>query len=132
METVNRFSSKVDLYVRYRWEYHPQACIQILEKTHLSSEGKIADIGSGPGSIAQHFLNKVAQVYAIEPNAQMRAKAAFLLGDHPNLTLINAYADRIPLLDKSVDLITVGRAIHFKKLSAPIPITSPLGINKIF
>lgn len=113
MDTVNRFSSKVDHYVRYRWDYDPQAFTTLMDQTQLTSMARVADIGAGPGTITGHLLDRVAQVIAVEPNSEMRAMAEPLLGKHPHLDLRNTLADDTKLPDHSVDLITVGRALHW-------------------
>lgn len=113
MDTFTRFSAKVEKYIKYRWDYEPQAIDQIFDITQLTNDAVVADIGSGTGALAQLFVNRAKQVFAIEPNPKMRAIAEENLRTYPSFFSIDALADSTGLADQSVDLITVGRAIHW-------------------
>ena len=77
---LTRFSDRVDDYVKYRPGYPPEV-IQVLEQhCRLSSGSVIADIGSGPGNLARLFLANGNEVFAVEPNAEMRNAGQQLLG----------------------------------------------------
>ncbi len=108
-----RFSSKVEQYTRYRWNYAPEAIAWIFATTLLSRDIVVADIASGTGMLTEHFVNRVRRIFAIEPNAMMRAVAEKNLGECSSFFSINGLSDATSLADKSVDLITVGRAIHW-------------------
>ncbi|NJK61641.1 MAG: class I SAM-dependent methyltransferase [Synechococcaceae cyanobacterium SM2_3_1] len=113
MDTVDRFTTKAEHYVRYRWDYAPEAFVALRDHAHLSAFTRVADIGSGPGTIARHLINQVARIDAIEPNGAMRQMAQRTLGTLPNLEFLDALASETTLPDRSVDLITVGRALHW-------------------
>ena len=64
-----RFSNRVEDYVRYRPAY-PRAVLDLLrEECGLAPESVVADIGSGTGILTQMFLEKGNVVYGVEPNA---------------------------------------------------------------
>ncbi len=113
MDTVSRFSAKVEKYEQYRWDFTTEAIDKIFEIVQLSSSSTVADIGSGTGMVAQHFVERVQQVFAIEPNFIMRELAIKQLGKYSSFISIDALSDRTLLPAQSVDLITVGRAIHW-------------------
>ena len=72
MDPISRFSSRVDNYVQYRPRY-PQEVIETLrEECGLSSSASVADIGSGSGALTELFLQNGNQVFAVEPNRDMR------------------------------------------------------------
>ncbi len=81
--------------------------------TNLSSEATVADIGAGTGILSQHFVGRVKAVYALEPNAEMRRFTENLLQASTTCKIIDGFAEAIPLPDHFIDLIVVGRAIHW-------------------
>ncbi|MBE9076203.1 class I SAM-dependent methyltransferase [Romeria aff. gracilis LEGE 07310] len=110
---TERFSNRVEDYVRYRPTY-PQAILPFLEQTcQLRADCAIADIGSGTGLLTQLFLNYGSPVYAVEPNAAMRGAAEQRLNSHSGFTSLAGRAEEIPLAADSVDFITAGQAFHW-------------------
>ena len=78
-DALTRFSDRVEDYVRYRPGY-PPAVIQLLrDRCELGPDSLIADIGSGPGNLARLFLENGNEVFAVEPNAEMRGAGQQLL-----------------------------------------------------
>ena len=113
MDNYSRFSSKAEVYANYRWNYHPEAIDKLCQIANINQESIIADIGSGTGMISAFFIDKAKTIYGIEPNLKMRTIAESDLGQYPNFVSIDALADATTLADNSVDLIIVGRAIHW-------------------
>ena len=114
-DTYSRFSQVVENYRRYRPRY-PHQLIEWLEaECGLSLAHVVADIGSGPGFMAELFLNNGNQVYGVEPNLEMRLAAEYRLRSYPLFTSIAATAEATPLADHSVDMIAVGNAFHWFK-----------------
>lgn len=113
IDTVSRFSCKVENYSKYRWDFAPDAIEFIFAAAKISNQAAVADIGAGTGMLSQHFLNRVEKVLAVEPNPEMRRIAEKLLNNSPAFFSINGYANATTLPDHSVDLIVVGRAIHW-------------------
>ncbi|HKE60795.1 MAG TPA: class I SAM-dependent methyltransferase [Pyrinomonadaceae bacterium] len=110
---VERFSSRVDNYVRYRPGY-PTAIVDLLAtECGLTPQSVIADIGSGTGKLSEIFLANGNVVLGLEPNEGMRAAADVILGKNPNFRSINASAEATTLPASSVDLITAGQAFHW-------------------
>ena len=52
-------------------------------------------------------------MYAVEPNDAMRREAERLLESNPLFQSLSGTAESVPLPDASVDLITVGQAVHW-------------------
>ena len=73
----------------------------------------VADIGAGTGMLAELFLEAGYPVVAIEPNAEMLAACAELAAQYPRLRVVQASAEDTTLPSQSVDLIVVGRAMHW-------------------
>lgn len=113
MKNTERFSTRVDNYIKYRPHY-PAAVIPYLEtETGLARQTIVADIGAGTGISAQPFLDNGNKVYAVEPNREMREAAENLLNRYPNFTAVNGTAEHTTLPDASVDLIIAGTAFHW-------------------
>jgi ubiquinone/menaquinone biosynthesis C-methylase UbiE len=112
-DSTQRFSSRVDAYVRYRPGYPPVLLDFLKEECHLKSDSVIADVGSGTGLLAELFLRNGNRVYGIEPNPEMRKVGECLLERFPQFQSIAASAESTTLSNHSVDFVTVGRAFHW-------------------
>lgn len=112
-DTISRFSSKVDLYEKYRWSYAEEALATLFQKANLTRHSIVADIAAGPGTLSQYFVDKVHTVLAIEPSLGMRERANKKLGQYDNFKLIDGLSHRTTLEKHSVDLIIIGRAMHW-------------------
>ncbi len=121
LDSTQRFSSRVDNYVKYRPGY-PSAILDLLRaECGLTLESLIADIGSGTGLLARLFLDNGNRVWGVEPNQEMREAGERLLAHYPNFTSIAATAEATTLPDHSVDFVTAGQAFHwFDHVKAPL------------
>lgn len=110
---TQRFSDRVEDYIKYRPSY-PDEVVQLLEKKLNLIPGKIiADIGSGTGIASFLFLKKDYTVIGVEPNKEMREAAEKLLSNYANFQSINGSAENTHLPAKSVDLILCAQAFHW-------------------
>lgn len=112
MNTHATYTTKAEKYAKYRWDYASGAVEAIFALARLSQDSVVADIGAGTGILTAHFAGQVRQVYAIEPNAEMRREAAKRL-TAAGCAVLAGCAEQIPLRDRSADLISVGQAIHW-------------------
>ena len=113
METANIYSSKAIDFARYRLQYSPEAVNAVAKLTNLTPEWVVADIGSGTGILSQAFLHLGCRVCAVEPNDAMRCEAERLVESNPLFQSLSGRAESVPLPDASIDLITVGQAVHW-------------------
>jgi len=112
-DNTTRFSSRTPYYHASRPRY-PQAVIGLLaQHLGLTPQSVVADIGAGTGISSQLYLDFGCTVYAVEPNAGMRAVAAAEYGDRPNLKLVDGTAEATGLPDASADFVTAGQAFHW-------------------
>lgn len=112
-DSTQRFSDRVEHYVRSRPSY-PLALFDFLRKTlGLVPGWVVADIGSGTGISAKPFLENGNVLYGVEPNAPMREAAERLLGSYLNFHSVNGTAEATSLLNGSVDLIVAAQAFHW-------------------
>jgi len=110
---TDRFSNRVENYVRYRPTY-PTAVLDILkQEIGLSPTWRIADIGSGTGISSELFLRNGNVVYGVEPNRPMREAAERLLDRYPKFTSFDGAAEATTLPSRSVDCIVAAQAFHW-------------------
>ena len=110
---TQRFSSRVENYVKYRPGY-PDAVVETLAKEcGLTAKSVVADIGSGTGILSEMFLKNGNRVFGVEPNREMREAGERLLQKYPSFTSVAGTAEVTTLADRSVDLITAGQAFHW-------------------
>ncbi len=112
-DSKERFSSRVDNYVKFRPGY-PAGVVDVLAREcGLSTTSTIADVGSGTGISTEVFLRNGNRVYAVEPNREMREAAERLLADYDGFVSVDGAAEATTLDDASVDLVTAGQAFHW-------------------
>lgn len=112
-DPLNRFSSRVQDYARYRPGY-PAALLEILiSDCALREASIIADVGSGTGILSELFLKNGCQVFAVEPNAAMRSAAEQALEHFEKFRSVAAAAEATTLKPASVDFITAAQAFHW-------------------
>jgi SAM-dependent methyltransferase len=113
IDSTQRFSSRVKNYIKYRPGYPPAVLDLLKEKCGLTGASIVADIGSGTGILTELFLRSGNQVFAVEPNRDMREAAEELLCKYSNFTSISGTAEATTLKDQGVDFITAGQAFHW-------------------
>ena len=79
-------------------------------------EPVIVDLGTGPGDLALRLARRVpeARVIGVEPAATMRslAEARGATSALPNLSLVAGDAERMPLADRSADVVVSTLSMH--------------------
>ncbi|MHA1510487.1 MAG: class I SAM-dependent methyltransferase [Promethearchaeota archaeon] len=112
-DPTKRFSDRVENYVKFRPSY-PIELINHLEKNKIISTGQnIADIGSGTGIFSKLLLNTNNNVYAVEPNKEMRLAAEKSLQNKPNFISVDGNAENTTLKENSIDIITAAQSFHW-------------------
>ena len=113
MDNTQKFSGKADVYQKARPNYAQALLDFIAQKWQIGEGSLVADIGSGTGILTRQLLGLGAKVFAVEPNADMRAKAEELLGEHPNFVSVVGTAEQTSLPDLSFHLVTAASAFHW-------------------
>lgn len=112
-DPTDRFSDRVDDYVRYRPAY-PAAVIDLLRaEIGLDPSWIVADLGSGTGISCEPFLSHGNAVFAVEPNEAMRSAAEARLARRPGFRSVTGTAEHTGLGDGSVDLVVAAQAFHW-------------------
>jgi SAM-dependent methyltransferase len=96
-DPIERFSNRVDTYVRARPSYPPEVLDLLAEHCGFVPQAAVADVGSGTGILTRLLLGRGATVFAVEPNAAMRAAAEGGLGGEPGFRTIAAAAEATTL-----------------------------------
>ena len=112
-DSVERFSNRVENYVKYRPTY-PAAALGVFQRDiGLRQDSIVADIGSGTGISSKLFLENGNTVYGVEPNANMRAAASEYLKEFPRFYSIDGTSTATKLFDRSVDIVMAAQAFHW-------------------
>ena len=110
---TERFSGRVQAYLAYRPRF-PRGIVPFLREHRALPEGAVvADVGAGTGMLAEIFLEAGHRVIAVEPNGEMLEACRELAGQEPALEVVQGSAESTTLPKASVDLIAVGRAMHW-------------------
>jgi ubiquinone/menaquinone biosynthesis C-methylase UbiE len=112
-DPTQRFSSRVENYLKYRPRYPPAVIETLKAECQLTSAARVADIGSGTGMLAELFLQNGNHVFAVEPNREMREAGERLLQHNLNFHSIDGRAEATTLAEHSVDFVTAGQAFHW-------------------
>ncbi|MHC1743102.1 MAG: class I SAM-dependent methyltransferase [Syntrophobacteraceae bacterium] len=113
MDPTQRFSSRVEDYIKWRPGYPPELVETLKEACGLVPSSIVADVGSGTGILTELFLRNGNRVFAVEPNGEMRHAAERLLGGYEAFRSIEGRAEASGLGDASVDFVTAGQAFHW-------------------
>jgi SAM-dependent methyltransferase len=108
-----RFSDRAEDYVKYRPHYSPEVAYALQEACGLRPEHVIADLGCGPGLLAEVFLDIGNRVIGVEPNWEMRRAGEDYLAAYPEFTMVDGSAEATTLPDASVDFVLAGQAFHW-------------------
>jgi ubiquinone/menaquinone biosynthesis C-methylase UbiE len=106
---LDYFSDRGEDYEKYRPIYPASTIDAILSDFGSSTQVIAADIGAGTGIGARLLADRGIKVVAIEPNEDMRTAAT----SHENVEFLVGTAERIPLENTSVDLVTSFQAFHW-------------------
>ena len=103
------FTGKAKAYAAARPGYPDEAINYI--RSLVSTNAVFADIGAGTGKFTELIAQCGYQVYAVEPNADMREQLIATLVPFSNVEVVIGTAEKSTLPDKSVDVITCAQAL---------------------
>src|ERR1035438_9256884 len=112
-KTVARFSNRAQDYAKYRPHYSPDVVRALRQACRLRPEHLVADVGCGPGLLAEVVLQNGNRVIGVEPNREMREAGEQYLAQFANFTMIDGSAEQTTLADASVDFVMAGQAFHW-------------------
>ncbi|HEX4076340.1 MAG TPA: class I SAM-dependent methyltransferase [Candidatus Acidoferrales bacterium] len=112
-DSKERFSNRVEDYVRYRPGYPHGVLDALRDGCGLTAESVVVDVGSGTGLLAQLFLENGNVVYGVEPNAAMRDAGEQVLEKYPHFCSVAGSAEATTLPDACADFVVAGQAFHW-------------------
>ena len=104
------FAAGADAYERGRPEYSPEAVQRLTRELGIGPGTRVLDLAAGTGKLTRQLAPTGADLVAVEPIAEMRAKLEASL---PTIEALEGTAERIPLPNHSVDALVVGQAFHW-------------------
>ncbi|SDS68597.1 class I SAM-dependent methyltransferase [Microterricola viridarii] len=105
---ADSFRHGADGYDAHRPGY-PEDCVDWL-RGGASTPLDVLDLGAGTGKLSAQLRERGDRVTAVDPSADMLRVAAERM---PGLSSLVGTAERIPLPEASVDLVTVAQAWHW-------------------
>ncbi|HEY4411685.1 MAG TPA: methyltransferase domain-containing protein [Gaiellaceae bacterium] len=102
------FELAADAYERGRPAYPAAAIDWLVERLDLRPGRTVLDLGAGTGKLTRLLVPTGAEVIAVEPIEEMRAKIE-------GARVLAGTAEAIALGDASVDAVTVAQAFHWFK-----------------
>jgi SAM-dependent methyltransferase len=103
------WGESAEVYERARPGYPPEA-IDFLHELGLGPDSDVLDLAAGTGKLTRALIAAGARVTAVEPLPAMRQMLQQRL---PEATVMEGTAERIPVPDESMDLVTVAQAFHW-------------------
>lgn len=116
-ENVNRFSGRADNYDKYRPTYPEALFLYIHSHLDLNPDAVIADVAAGTGIFTEQVAKWGLDLYAVEPNEAMIAKAKARLDSFTNISFVSASAEDLQLDADTVDLFLCAQAFHWFDLA---------------
>ena len=105
-DATARFSQRAADYANSRPSYPREIIAAVLDGF---ADPIVADLGAGTGISAQLLAHAGARVFAVEPNAAMRAQ----MHQDEHVSAVDGTAEHTTLPDASVDVITAFQAFHW-------------------
>lgn len=109
MDSIKRFSSRVENYQRFRPSYPLNVIDLLIAKCDINANSVIVDVGAGTGIFTKLLLKTPAKVIAVEPNNEMRAA----INPSSRLEVLGTTAENTGLAESSVDLLCAAQAFHW-------------------
>ena len=113
LKSTERFSDRVDDYVKFRPSYPTDVLHFLKSRRGLTSSDVVVDVGSGTGISAEMFLKSGNVVYGVEPNDSMRAAAEQGLKDYPRFRSQKGTSEATGLANEMADFIIAAQAFHW-------------------
>jgi MOSC domain-containing protein YiiM/ubiquinone/menaquinone biosynthesis C-methylase UbiE len=104
------FAAGADAYERGRPEYSSEAIAALIRELGIGPRKRVLDLAAGTGKLTRQIETSGADIVAVEPIAEMRAK---LEAASPDVEALEGTAEAIPLPNHSVDAVVVGQAFHW-------------------
>lgn len=105
---------QAEVYAQFRPAYPPELYSEVYSFANLLSCETALDVATGSGQAAVELAKTFKKVYAIDPSKEQLAQAV----TSPNIVYSVGTAEALGFAPSSIDLITVGNALHWFDLKA--------------
>lgn len=105
----------MSVYERGRPSYPADAVGWMIDGLGIGPARDVVDLGAGTGKLTRLLVPTGANVTAVEPSESMRAQFVEAV---PGVPVLDGTAERLPLADASVDVVTVAQAFHWFDIAA--------------
>jgi SAM-dependent methyltransferase len=110
---TERFSDRVDEYIKYRPHYSPDVLEALRSACGLTPEHVVVDVGCGTGLLAEILLQNGNRLIGVEPNLEMRLAGQQYLSRFPNFRMVAGSAEETTLTNAIADFVVAGQAFHW-------------------
>ncbi|HEY1562302.1 MAG TPA: class I SAM-dependent methyltransferase [Caulobacteraceae bacterium] len=109
------FAGTAAYYAKFRAPYAPAALDWVVETFALTDKDRVLDLGCGPGILAIPLSRTVAEVIAVDPDAEMIAEGQRLAEreERRNVRWLNVRAEKVPADAGPFKITTIGQAFHW-------------------
>lgn len=97
------FTGKAEVYAKARPGYPQQAIDYIC--TLVPDHAVFADIGAGTGKLTLPLAQRGYQIYAVEPNTDMRSQLTEVLAPYPNVHIVAGTAGNNDVEQNTVSML---------------------------
>lgn len=104
------YQASADIYEQARPGYSDAAVAHLVDGLRLSPGGTVVDVGAGTGKLTRALTGSGAHLVAVEPVRAMRKIFAAVL---PEVPVLGATAEALPLRGGSVAAVAIGQAFHW-------------------
>jgi ubiquinone/menaquinone biosynthesis C-methylase UbiE len=108
------FSGKAESYAKARPSYPQEAVDYVCSLA--KPDVVFADIGAGTGKWTQSIAARGYEIFAVEPNDDMRKELENTLALFSNVHILKGSDENTNLSSHSIDIITVAQALHWFNL----------------
>jgi len=112
-DSTRRFGDRAGDYAKARPSYPAEVFDFLARDFGMAAGESAADLGSGTGISAALLLDRGLRVFAVEPNAGMRAKAEETLAGRPGFVSVDGRAEATTLPNAGVDWVIAAQAFHW-------------------
>lgn len=104
------FRLGAERYAQSRPNYPEDIVFWLRNTLNLSEQKQVIDLASGTGKFTQYLKRITPHVTAIEPVEEMQAQ---FLKAHPELEVVSAFSDHVPLNTHAFDAVLSAQAFHW-------------------
>ena len=104
------FQRAAGQYERSRPETPPDAIDALVRTLRISSRSTVLELGAGTGKLTRLLVPRAGRYVAVEPVPAMREQLRRAV---PEVPLLGAVAEELPLRASSVDAIVAAQAFHW-------------------